>query len=306
MFGRTQKRPLLLSRAARILRRAPLAGTSCVQTLTIGGTPTGGSFTLLFNGQATGAIAWTATDATLESNIANALAAMPSIGLSGVTVAAGTGSSGIGSYTITFAAQNANQTVPSIFAGSNNMTGTSPTIAMAVTTTGVTGTIRGVYAGTEIVNYTNVAQYTNTGSVNVPNWVRSDCYTETIAVTGVTSTSGGGLGTWQPAEGGPILILDAGFLITTVASGAANLSVGQGTSASTSYTNIIAATSVHTETAPFYIDAVATQIIAATAAESAYASPRQVMPAANFLTLTGSATTAGLVGIMFVRYMRYS
>ena len=64
---------------------APSAGTNEVQTLTIGGTPTGGSFTITFKGFTSGAITWSATNATLLANINTALAAMPSVGASGLT-----------------------------------------------------------------------------------------------------------------------------------------------------------------------------------------------------------------------------
>jgi hypothetical protein len=284
---------------------APVAGTSCVQTVTIGGTPTGGTFTLIFGGIATGSIAWTATDATLASNIATALNNLPNVGASGTVGAVGTGSSGIGSYTITFQNQNANETVPTIMVGQNNMAGTAPTVTVAMTTTGVTGSVRGVLAGTEITDYSGPRQWSNAGSPNAPSWVRSDSYKALVAVTGVTATTGGALGTWQPAEGGPVIIEYVAFLITTVSTGAANISIGQGTSATTSYTNLIAATSVHSETAPYVIDSYTTQIIAATAAESAISPLFVVLPAANFVTITGSATTAGLVGQLFIKYFKY-
>src|SRR4051812_18325297 len=90
---------------------APSAGTNEVQTLTIGGTPTGGTFKLAFDGFTTGDITWTATDATLIANIDAALEALPNIGTGGVTTAAGTVSSGIGTITITFTGNNAKKAV---------------------------------------------------------------------------------------------------------------------------------------------------------------------------------------------------
>ena len=76
---------------------APVAGTDEVQTLTIGGTPTGGTFKLSYKGQITTAITWTATDATLVANIDAALGALSTVGgAANVTTAAGTVSSGIG------------------------------------------------------------------------------------------------------------------------------------------------------------------------------------------------------------------
>jgi hypothetical protein len=52
---------------------APTAGTNEVQTLTIGGTPTGGTFKLTYDGFTTTAITWSATNATLLANINAAL-----------------------------------------------------------------------------------------------------------------------------------------------------------------------------------------------------------------------------------------
>jgi hypothetical protein len=102
---------------------APANGTSEVQTLTIGGTPTGGTFTLAFDGFTTAPITWSATNATLIANIDTALEALPNIGTNGVTTAAGTVTAGIGTITITFAANLAALAVPTITVVANNLTG---------------------------------------------------------------------------------------------------------------------------------------------------------------------------------------
>lgn len=149
---------------------APSAGTSEIQTLTIGGTPTGGTFKLAFEGMTTAAITWTATDATLVSNIDTALEALPGIGTGGVTTAAGTVSSGIGTITITFAGNRAKQAVPLISVADNSLTGTSPTLAIAETTAGVDATARGVGKGVLVLDTTNAKLYINTGTALVPVW----------------------------------------------------------------------------------------------------------------------------------------
>jgi hypothetical protein len=59
---------------------APVQGTNEVQTLTIGGTPTGGTFKLAFDGHTSGPITWTDVDATLLANIQAALDAMSNVG----------------------------------------------------------------------------------------------------------------------------------------------------------------------------------------------------------------------------------
>lgn len=149
---------------------APSAGTSEVQTLTIGGTPDGGTFKLAFEGMTTAAITWTATDATLVSNIDAALEALPGIGTGGVTTAAGTLSSGIGTITITFAGDRAKQAVPLISVASNSLTGTSPTLAIAETTPGVDAAGRGAGKGALAVDTTNGKLYINTGTALAPTW----------------------------------------------------------------------------------------------------------------------------------------
>lgn len=281
---------------------APSNGTSCVQTVTIGGTPTGGTFTLLFGGLATGTIAWTATDATLASNIANALNALPNVGASGTVGAVGTGSSGIGTYTVTFQNQNAALTVPAIYPGSNNMAGTAPTVAVAVTTAGTTATLRGAVTGTQVTDYVGVKEWTNTGSPTSPTFVRSDSFTAVIPLTATTVTTGGGMGSWQPVEGGPVVITRCVVYVATASTGAANVSAGETTTATTSSTNLINAASVHTTGST--IDNITNQVQTATAAESGLIQTAVLMPAGNFVTFTGSASTAGLVATAYVEYFK--
>lgn len=52
---------------------APVEGTDAVQTVTIGGTPTGGSFRLSDGGRVSDEIAWNSTNNTLLANVRNAL-----------------------------------------------------------------------------------------------------------------------------------------------------------------------------------------------------------------------------------------
>jgi hypothetical protein len=151
---------------------APSAGTSEIQTLTIGGTPTGGTFTLAFDGFQTAAITWSATNATLVANIDAALEALPNIGTGGVTTAVGTMTAGIGTITITFAGNNAAKAVNTITVVTNAMTGTSPTVAVAETTPGVDATARGAPTGAQMVDTTNGIAYINTGTGLAPTWTK--------------------------------------------------------------------------------------------------------------------------------------
>lgn len=146
---------------------APVDGVSEVQTLTFGGTPTGGTFKLR-RSLITGPITWVAVNATLVANIDAALEALAAIGIGGVVTAVGTMTAGIGTIVLTFAAGG-----PQVLlaVADNSMTGTVPTLAVALTTAGVNGT-GGGQAGPG-ARYTDVAAgnlYLNGGSKVKPVW----------------------------------------------------------------------------------------------------------------------------------------
>lgn len=106
------------------------AGTSEVQTVTITGTPTGGTFRLTFDGHQTAPIAYNATSADLETALEN----LPNLGAADVAV---TGGPGPGTpYTVTFAATLGN--VPQMTLSNNSLTGgVAPTVVIVTTTPGV-------------------------------------------------------------------------------------------------------------------------------------------------------------------------
>jgi hypothetical protein len=97
---------------------------------------------------------------------------LPNIGTNGVTTAAGTVTAGIGTITITFAANLAALAVPTITVVANNLTGTAPTLAVAETTPGVTATGRGAPTGAGLIDTTNGIQYINTGTALAPTWTK--------------------------------------------------------------------------------------------------------------------------------------
>jgi hypothetical protein len=119
--------------------------TSEVQTITITGTPTGGTYTLTFDGETTGNIAYNANAAAIEA----ALEALPNIDPDEVTVA------GSGPYTATFVLALGN--VPQMTADGTNLTGgTTPDVTVTTTTPGNNLTDIGYRApevGTEAVPY---------------------------------------------------------------------------------------------------------------------------------------------------------
>lgn len=105
--------------------------TNEVQTITITGAPTGGSFSLTFGGQTTAAIAYNATAATVQT----ALQGLSSIGAGNATVS---GSAG-GPYTVTFVSALAATNVAQIVAVGTFTGGTSPAITVVTTTGGAAG-----------------------------------------------------------------------------------------------------------------------------------------------------------------------
>lgn len=158
------------AREQRSSAGAPTAGTDEVQTITFGGTPTGGTFKLGFRGFTTAAISWSATNATLVSNIDTALEALANVGTGNVTTAVGTAVAGIGTITATFTGTLAKQSVSTITVVENALTGTAPTIAVAETTPGVDASGRLAAVGVRLVDTTNGKLYINTGTSSVPVW----------------------------------------------------------------------------------------------------------------------------------------
>lgn len=152
---------------------APSAGTDEVQTLTFGGTPTGGTFKLAFDGFTTAPITWSATNNTLVANVDAALEALPNIGTGGVVTAVGAMTAGIGTLTITFSGGNLTKlAVPTITVENNSLTGTSPTLAVVETTPGVNATWRGAAVGATLQDTTNGILYINTGTPLAPTWTK--------------------------------------------------------------------------------------------------------------------------------------
>lgn len=150
---------------------APSAGTDEVQTLTFGGTWQGGdTFKLMFEGLLTGAIAWSATNATLVANIDAALEALANIGTSGVTTAVGSMTSGIGTITVTFGGNRGKQAVSTMSVASN--TSAAGTLGVTETTPGVDATGRGAVKGASLTDTTNGVAYINTGTALAPTWTK--------------------------------------------------------------------------------------------------------------------------------------
>lgn len=111
-----------------------------VQTVTITGAPTGGSFTLTLNGQTTAAIAWNATAA----DVVAAIAALRGVGTGNVSATGGP-FPGTG-VVVTFTGALGNQAVNIMTATAAFTGGTAPAVAVAHTTTGQAPGVYKAYA----------------------------------------------------------------------------------------------------------------------------------------------------------------
>lgn len=112
------------------------------QSATVTGSPTGGTFTLTFDGATTSGIAFNATAATVKT----ALEALSTINPGDVAV---TGSTG-GPYTVVFSGQYVGTDVPAFTASGASLTGgTSPGVTIASVTAGggTTGVLEGFLYG---------------------------------------------------------------------------------------------------------------------------------------------------------------
>jgi hypothetical protein len=105
------------------------AGTAGIQTVTVSGVPTGGTFSLTYNGATTTGIAYNAAAAVVTA----ALVALSTVGAGKVTVTGATSP-----YTATFAADIVQ--VPLTASAALLTGGTTPAVAIAVTTPGVQAT----------------------------------------------------------------------------------------------------------------------------------------------------------------------
>jgi len=117
-----------------------------------------------------------------------------------------------------------------------------------------------------------------------------------IPLVGTTATTGGAIASWAPPEGGPIMITETILYYTTKSTGAANASVGVAANATTSAANLIDAFAVGTTAGPV--------MAVNTTDKSTNGKERQLLTGVQYVTVTGSADTTGLVGTLFVRYLK--
>jgi len=115
-----------------------------------------------------------------------------------------------------------------------------------------------------------------------------------IPLTGALLFAGGEVAAVANPEGVPLIITDVKIYVDTPSTGAANLSAGLAANATTSDTDLINALAVNGA-----ITGVAYHGMTALAAKGA----AQVWGTTQYLTATGSASTVGFAGRLFVRYV---
>lgn len=105
-----------------------IAHSNAVQTVTVTGSPTGGTFTLTRSGQTTAAIAYNAAASAVQTALQN----LSNVGAGNVAV---TGSAG-GPYTVTFQGTLGNQAITQMTATPSLTGGTTPGVTVAVVNAG--------------------------------------------------------------------------------------------------------------------------------------------------------------------------
>jgi len=114
-----------------------------------------------------------------------------------------------------------------------------------------------------------------------------------VALAGVAATTGGALFSWANPEGQSIIIQRLLIDITTKSTGAANVSFGVAANATTSSANLI----------DTYAAGGTEKVVDNHVDGSTNGKFNQKMTATQYLTGTGSATTAGLVGSVYIEYV---
>lgn len=148
-----------------------------VQSIATSGVPTGGTFTLVLefpigNKQTTAPIAWNASAATVQA----ALVALPNVGSGNVACTGGALPTAV---VATFGGLLGNRPVPVLTLGTNSLTGgTTPSVAVTHTTTGVTGGEFKAYASGN-----------SDGSQTPLGVLAIDCYVDSSGFVTFSSTS---------------------------------------------------------------------------------------------------------------------
>ncbi len=115
-----------------------------------------------------------------------------------------------------------------------------------------------------------------------------------VALTAVTGTTAGGVLSLANPEGADIIVTRLVLNITTPSSGAATVDAGIAANGSTSADNLIDGQSVAT----------AAKVLDNVSDGGTNGKARQKWSSSQYLTITASATLAGLVGNAYIEYIR--
>jgi hypothetical protein len=115
-----------------------------------------------------------------------------------------------------------------------------------------------------------------------------------IPLTSTTATTGGAVAAKLNPEGQTLLITRCVLYTTSFSTGAANLDIGIGANATTSDDTLLDGIAVGT----------AVKIADNIKDKGTEGLERQIWGATQYLTATGSASTAGLAGNIYVEYIR--
>lgn len=132
-------------------------------------------------------------------------------------------------------------------------------------------------------------------SYTVNNGPQQGAYSVTI--TGGTATAAGGVAAIPNPEGAKLIIEDAFLAVTANSTGAANLTIGTAASGTVSANSMLGATAMAGAAGSVL------HLVYHGTAVGAATTP-QFWGSADYINVTGSASTAGLSAVLFVRYLR--
>lgn len=121
-----------------------------------------------------------------------------------------------------------------------------------------------------------------------------------VPLAGVAATTGGAIAAIANPEGVTLQILRSYLLVSTQSAGAANVSVGVAADATTSASDMISALAVNSVTS----GTVYAGSVGGDASKDSLVAAPAPWTATKYVTVTGSATTAGFVGTLFIEYIR--
>jgi hypothetical protein len=116
--------------------------------------------------------------------------------------------------------------------------------------------------------------------------------------TGGTATTGGAIASVLNPEGASILVTDAIVYVATSSTGSADINVGLGTSATTDYFDMAGTITTTAAAGKFY-----TARAKSASAQTQITAPG-VWLSTEYCNITGSQSTAGLTGTLFIQYLR--